>query len=44
MVKIITTETLKGNPWRGADMDKDRRTYNTKKSKSKGKGRAKKRS
>ena len=42
MTKIMTTERLKGNPWRGADMDKDRRTHNTKKNKSRGKKRAKK--
>tara|TARA_R110002051_G_scaffold239422_1_gene300066 strand:+ start:107 stop:244 length:138 start_codon:yes stop_codon:yes gene_type:complete len=30
MSKIVTTNTLKGNPWNGSDMDKDRRMHNTK--------------
>jgi hypothetical protein len=42
MAKIMTTETLKGNPWNGTEMNKDRRTHNTKVSKSKGTKRAKK--
>ena len=44
MSKIMTTNRLKGNPWNGSDMDKDRRLNNTKVSKTKGTKRAKKRS
>ena len=45
MTKIVTTNSLKGNPWNGTDMNKDSRTHNTSKTKaSKGSGRAKKRS
>lgn len=42
MSKIMTTNRLKGNPWNGSDMDKDRRLNNTKVSKTKGTKRAKK--
>tara|TARA_R110002012_G_scaffold232916_2_gene405900 strand:+ start:1485 stop:1619 length:135 start_codon:yes stop_codon:yes gene_type:complete len=41
MTKIMTTNKLKGNPWNGTDMNKDRRTHNTKVNKSKGTKRAK---
>lgn len=44
MTKIMTTNTLKGNPWNGTDMNKDRRIHNTKVSKTKGTRSAKKRS
>lgn len=43
MTKIVTTNSLKGNPWNGTEMNKDRRTHNTNKTKaSKGSRRAKK--
>ena len=43
MSKIVTTNSLKGNPWNGTSMDKDRRSHNTSTgNKSKGSGRAKK--
>jgi len=43
MSKIVTTNSLKGNPWNGTAMDKDRRSHNVGKGKkSKGSGRAKK--
>lgn len=28
--KIFTTNTLKGNPWMGSDVDEDRRMHNLK--------------
>ena len=41
--KIVTTNSLKGNPWRGTDFDQDRRQHNlNKRSKPKGSKRAKK--
>ncbi len=44
MTKIMTTNRLKGNPWNGSEMNKDRRTMNTKVGRSKGTRSAKKRS
>ena len=40
----MTTNRLKGNPWNGSEMNKDRRTFNTKVSKTRGTRSAKKRS
>tara|TARA_Y100000593_G_C4249604_1_gene306453 strand:+ start:56 stop:190 length:135 start_codon:yes stop_codon:yes gene_type:complete len=39
--KIVTTNALKGNPWQGTQIDKDRRNHNLK-NKSRGSKRAKK--